>query len=594
MYKIKLLRFACISFLASSFLHAASLKESVERVLSTNPEVIAEKNNQEAFKKYIDERKANYLPRIDIDGRLEKSNSDKSYDQPNSNNYVNGSDQEDGYNVGIALNQMLYDGDLTPSQVREAKFNDLANKYRSENNIENVVYETITAYTGLVQYNEMLALTKDMITTNEENLQIAKEKESISGEVLETYEVDSKLSFVKEKYLEEEDLKSSRNSTFKRYVGVEPSGDECRPKIELSKIPNNLQQIVELAVLKNNEILEQIERIKAQREKIAQADSKFLPNLSLELKALTDNDLSLNEEGKENQAYGRINLAWNLYNGGGDKAVSKQEELFLAEQKERLDAITNKVVEALKVNYQRFLKNKERINVLKDYVVANENIVEVYKSEFESGTRTFVDILDAQTVLYEAKKSLVNREYELYKNYYDILLSLSMLTETVLDPKNDVCSDDKALNYIVSEQKLAVEKANDSSDLKTLLGDEPAQVKKAEPVVIPAKEELVESKSSDYSTFLDAPEGYYTLNITTTEGLDAAKNYVSENALDKNSSYTYSFGPEMKSAKVIYGIFKSVKEANIAMESLPASVKANKPYIDNILKHQKLYAKYNK
>ena len=50
----------------------------------------------------------------------------------------------------------------------------------------------------------------------------------------------------------------------------------------------------------------------------------------------------------------------------------------------------------------------------------------------------------------------------------------------------------------------------------------------------------------------------------------------------------------MKSAKVIYGIFKSVKEANIAMESLPASVKANKPYIDNILKHQKLYAKYNK
>jgi len=70
------------------------------------------------------------------------------------------------------------------------------------------------------------------------------------------------------------------------------------------------------------------------------------------------------------------------------------------------------------------LKNKERINVLKDYVVANENIVEVYKSEFESGTRTFVDILDAQTVLYEAKKSLVNREYELYKNYYDILLFL--------------------------------------------------------------------------------------------------------------------------------------------------------------------------
>ena len=602
MYKIRLLRFACISILASSFLHAASLKESVERVLSTNPEVIAEKNNQEAFKKYIDERKANYLPRIDVDGRLEKSNSDKKYDQPNPNNLVNGSDQEDGYNVGIAINQMLYDGDLTPSRVREAKFNDLANKYRSDYTIENVVYETITAYTGLVQYDELHQLTQEMIKTNEDNLQTAKEKEAISGEILETYEVDSKLSFVKEKYLEEKDLRSSRESTFKRYVGIEPSGNECRPKMDLSKFPNNLQQMLELAVLRNNEILEQIERVKAQREKISQADSTFLPNFSLELKALTDNDLSLNEQGKENQVYGRINLAWNLYNGGGDHAVSKQEELFLKEQKERLDAITNKVVEAIKVNYQRFLKNKERISVLKDYVVANENIVEVYKSEFESGTRTFVDILDAQTVLYEAKKSLVNREYELYKNYYDILFSLSMLTETVLDPKNDGCSSEKALNKVVSEQKIAAEKSNNTStvsnDLKALLGDESAVKKEPkkeikEEVAVASKKEVFETKS-EYSTFLDAPESYYTINITTTEGLDAAKNYVSNNSLDKNSSYTYPFGPEMKSAKVIYGIFKSVKDANIAIESLPASVKANKPYIDNIAKHQKLYAKYNK
>jgi adhesin transport system outer membrane protein len=594
MYKNRILKFACISILVSSSLHAVSLKEGIEKVLSTNPEVLAEKDNQEAFRKYIDERRANYFPRIDIDGRLEQSNSDKRYDQPNTNQ--NGSEQEDGYNFGIALNQMLYDGDLTPSQVREAKHNNLANQFRTNNNIDGIVYETISAYTGLVQYNEMLNLTKDMIKTNEENLQIAKEKESISGEILETYQVDSKLNFVKEKYLEENDLKSSKTSTFKRYIGLEPTGNECRPKIDLSKIPNSLQETIELAVLRNSEIQEQIERIKAQREKIAQADSKFLPNLSLELKALTDNDLSLNEEGKENQAYGRINLAWNLYNGGGDYAVSKQEELFLAEQKKRLDAITNKVAESLKVTYQRFQKNKERIDVLKNYVVANENIVEVYKSEFESGTRTFVDILDAQTVLYEAKKSLINREFELYNNYYDILNSLSKLTDTVLDPKNDMCSDKKALKNIVSEQKQIVEKNSESSELKALLGDESVvQAKeKTRDVSLNTKSEPKPESSKKFNSFLDAPAEYYTINITTTNGLNEGNGYVSSNGLESSNSYVYPFGPEMKSAKVIYGIFKSVKEANIAISKLPSSVIANKPYIDNIAKHQKLYAKYNK
>ena len=601
MYIKNLLKITCISIFASSSLHALSLKESVEKVLSNNPEIIAEKNNQEAFKKYIDERKANYLPRVDVDGRLEKSNSDKNYYPTSANK--DGSSQEDGYDFGIAVNQMLYDGNLTPSQVAEARYNDSANKYRTEKNIDNIVYETITAYKNLLQYNEMLDLTKEMIKTNEENLQIAKEKESISGEVLETYQVDSKLSFVKEKYLEENDLKSSKISTFKRYVGVEPSGNECRPKMDLSKIPNNLQQIIELAVLRNYEIQQQIETIKSQREKIAQADSKFLPNLSLELKALTDKDLSLNEEGKENQAYGRINLTWNLYNGGGDHAVSKQEELFLAEEKQRLDAITNKIVESIKVNYQRFLKNQERIAVLKDYVIANENIVEVYKSEFESGTRTFVDILDAQTVLYEAKKSLVSREYELYTNYYDILNTLSMLTSTVLEADSG-CADNRALAKINPEQKRASfnnsskQQTTVSSELGALFGNEKTVTKEEKKVATPSKivkeEKVVKTEmKSENNSFLEAPADYYTINITTTNGLDAAKNYVSSNNLDASNVYVYPFGVDMKNAKVIYGTFKSFKEASEAMDKLPSSIIANKPYVDNISKHQKLYAKYH-
>lgn len=607
MFISRILKFIFVSILTSLSLHAITLKDSVERVLSTNPEVIAEKSNQEAFRKYIDERRGNYYPRIDIDGRMEISNSDKNYDNT-SGNPADGSQKEDGYNLGIALNQMLYDGNLTPSQVQEAKYNNLANRYRTQTNIDNVVLETVTAYNGLVQYEELLALTKDMISTNEENLEIAKEKEAISGEVLETYQVDSKLNFVKEKYIEEKDLKSSRTSTFKRYVGIEPDGNECRTAIDETKIPVSLQKAVETAVLKNNEILEQIQRAKAQREKIAIADAKFLPNLNLELKAITDNDLSLNEEGVENQAFARINLAWNLYNGGSDYAVSKQEELFLAEQKKRLDAITNKIVEDIKVTYQRYKKNQDRIEVLKKYVLANENIVDVYKSEFEAGTRTFVDILDAQTVLYEAKKSLVNREFELYSNYYSMLNSLSILTDTISNSSNQSCVDKtivkKEESNAIDQADLSVKTEEVSAELSALLGDETAMTNKVEetPAISLNEDEsdvsiettkIASDDNLESTSFLKAPSKYYTINIATTRGLSKANDYVSKNGLNQAKSYTYEFGPGMKSAKVIYGIFSSVKEANVALKLLPKAVKSAKPYIDNISKHQKLYAKYH-
>lgn len=583
----------CLLLFTNITLQAASLKDSVEKVLSSNPEVIAEKKNQDAFKKYIDERESKYLPSLNVDGRLEKSNSDKKYKNP-TNGVLNSSEQEDGYNVGIAVNQILYDGDLTPARVREAKHNDLANTYRTQKNIQSIVYETIAAYTGLVQYDEMLNLTKSMIQTNEENLQIAKEKESISGEVLETYETEGKLNFMKEKYLEEKDLKHSKVTTFKRFVGEEPSGNECRPKIDLSKLPNNIEDLIKQAVLNNYEVKEQIERTKAQREKIAQADSKFLPNFNLELKALTDNDLSLNENGKENQAYGRVNLTWNLFNGGGDKAISEQEAIFLAEQKQRLDAVTNKVTENIKVNFERFQKNKERIDILKKYVVSNQNIVEVYKSEFESGARTFVDILDAQTVLYEAKKSLINREYEMYRNYYDLLSSLAILTDTVLDPSNDGCSSKIALNSLVGEEKNTVSTNN---ELNLLLGNSNIKEEKLEKSVIEPLDQTTMKQtvqSENFTTFQEAPSGYYTVNVTTTEGIEAANKFVKNNGMDRDTTYTYPFGPEMASAKVIYGIFKSVKDANIAIDNLPASVKSHRPYVDSVAKHQKLYDKYHK
>lgn len=602
----RILKLTVISIVASSSLYAYSLKQSVQRVLETNPEVIAEKNNHKAFRKYIDERKGNFYPRIDIDGTIERSTSKKDYDQPNRNNLRDRTDKEDGYNVGLALNQILYDGDLTPSQVREARHNEDANRFRTQRNIENVVFETINAYTGLVQYNELLVLTQNMIKTNEENLEIAKEKEAISGEILETYQVDSKLNFVKEKYIEEKDLKSSRTSSFKRYVGLEPQGDECRPTLDKTQLPNSLQEIVKKAVLNNNEIKEQIERIKAQREKIAQADAAFLPTFNLELKVLTDNDLSLNEEGKEEQAFGRITLAWNLYNGGGDHAVSVQEAHFLAEQKKRLDGITNKVVEEVKVTYQRYKKNLDRIEVLKKYVLANENIVEVYKSEFEAGTRTFVDILDAQTVLYEARKSLVNREYEVYSNYYTLLNAMSILSTNVLNLSANECKNiQKEEKPVIVKKK---EKLDVSDELSALLGDEEAEEKTKEVKQIEKKEEslveksvekineelsLEETSSSKGLEFLDVKTKAYTINIATTNGLNAANNFVKINSLDSNKAYTYEFGPEMKSAKVIYGIFDTAKEARKAISNLPSSVKATKPYVDNISKHQKLYKKYH-
>ena len=578
----------CLLVLVSSS-YATSLRDSVEKAINTNPDIIAEKKNQEAYRKYVDEREGVYLPTLDLEAYLERAREKSDYDTGTDSTLY-----EDGYKASIIFRQYLYDGGETPSQVSEAKHQDLANKHRSFYAIENTILETVKAYTGLVLSDETLALTYDMIKTNEENLITAKEKEEISGEVLETYQVSSKLNFVTDNYIEEQDLKETGLANYMKYVGEEPTGNVCRPVIDETKVPSTLKEAIEIAVLRNHRILEQIENIKVQREKIAQYDATFLPSLNLELKASIDDDLELDENGRVDDAYVRLNFNWNLFNGNRDSIRSEQETIFLQEQKKTLDEITNDVVAEVKSLYSKFYKNKKRIEALKKYVNANVNIVEVYRNEFQAGTRTFVDILNAESELFESSKGLINMEYTALNNYYDLMFNLSLLTDAVLSSDNQNCANVKprVINYTPVKQEKETEleldgliSTSDSSIINEEFGLD-------EQIAETASSDAMSMATSEYKTFLEAPKSYYTINLATKNGMAAANKYISDNNLG-NNAYAFAFGPTMKSAKILYGVYSSVKEAREAMKTLDSNVLATKPYIDNISKHQALYAKYN-
>merc|ERR1711879_815262 len=84
--------------------------------------------------------------------------------------------------------------------------------------------------------------------------------------------------------------------------------------------------------------------------------------------------------------------------------------------------------------------NQKKSRSPRKYVDSNMNILEVYKSEFEAGTRTFVDILNAESELYNSTKSLINMEFQALNNYYDLMLNLSKLSDVVLNNKNQDCA----------------------------------------------------------------------------------------------------------------------------------------------------------
>ncbi|WP_419771262.1 MAG: TolC family protein [Candidatus Marinarcus sp.] len=428
-----ILVFFCIS------LHAITLRESVEEAIVSNPDVIAELKNQEAYRMYVDEERADYLPTLNLDGYAEKSNT---YNNADVQGALSDKIEKDGWHMILKLEQTLYDGGLSQSQVREREFNYQSNKMRSNYKIEkDVIYEITQTYTDLVMYDELLSLSQAIIKSHEENLVTAKEKEEISGEVLETYQVSSKLYYTTEKFLEQEESKKNTIATFKKLVGKKPTGKICRPIIDESVIPKTLEEAITYGIRNNYEILQKIEDIKKQREKITQQYAGYLPTLTFELQGTWDNDLELDENGRQDIYHARLNLKWNLFAGGKNYIGTKKEKLFLQQAQKDLELKTDEVAEQISNAYEKYYSTKKRISALEKYSEHNLNILEVYKKEFDAGTRTFVDILNAESEVYTSNTALIQREFELYTNYYSLLLNLSKLSDSILMQKKQICTE---------------------------------------------------------------------------------------------------------------------------------------------------------
>lgn len=564
--------FLSLLLLGATSVSALTLKESVQAALDTNPEIKAERTNQDAFKRYVDDKRSGYYPTVDLNAYAERSKTDNDSDNGSFENKV----WKDGVRANLTLEQMLYDGGLTPSEVAQAKHIRDGNKYKTNQSIETIVLNIVSAYDGLVQYRELMNLSQGMIKTNEENLQTAKEKEAISGEILETYQVTSKLNFVREQYLEEKILEREQKNALVRYLGMESiKGNVCRPNMNMKLIPKSATKAVEMAVKSNYQIKEQVEKIKERREGVSIANAAFLPELTFELQGVFDDDLELAENGTQEELIARLNLNWNLFNGGKDKNRTEQEKLFLKEAKADLEGVTRQIASQAKNLYFEFQKNKERIDVLKRYVMANRNIVKVYIEEFESGTRTFVDILNAEIELYQSEKSLRNREFAMYDNYYNLLYTFSNLSTSILSGANNKC-----FKTSMHDSKKPSKKMNMDKELKELFKDN-------------------KKKSSEVQTpqFFDNSKKY-TLSIATYSG-DRSHALFSKGVLNKKEGMVYKFRYKDKLySKVLYKKFSTLQEAKKALKSLDQQlVQVHKPYVDVLSKHKALYeknVKYNR
>lgn len=491
--------------LSSVTLNATTLKEVVVHTLENNKDIASKLYNNQAFKKYVDEQEGGYYPKLDLTGSLE---SKKLRDDTEEINYKGG-------NAQLDLEQLLYDGNLTPNLVGEAEANYYANTYKNLSDTESILYDSISAYLNILKFDERIKESKDNLTIHESYLNIATQTEQINGEILDKVQTKAKINSSRSSLYSEENNKNSAISSFAKNVGMSLDNNLELPVIDESLIPSSLDELYKLALKNNFTILEQMKTIEAQSAVVSQAKSGFLPTLKLKLQALYDDGL-ISEDIETSQYSGKVELTYNIFNGLIDSAKSEREVLFLKEAQAKLDVATKSLIDEITVSYNTYNTSKKQIEELSQLIEENKTIIEIYKDQFDAGTREFIDVLNVEADLYNSKVALISTKYEMYLAYYDILRNLSILKKSIAS------SDNKALNSIPKN-----EKTSSTTLAKGNIVEE----------MFESKNEEVSSKTENYALFLTTSKSISSIK-KEMEKLQSTEDAQVAFTTNKNDTYT--------------------------------------------------------
>lgn len=413
---------------------AESLKTELDGLVQSHPQILGAKKAISSADEGISVAKAGYLPKVNLTGDTgaDYVNSPSRRSSNNNDPYMRGR-----HTAGATITQKLFDGYATEGMVDAAKITRKMGEIGLEATTQNVLLEAISAYIGVIKAGTLIDFAKN----NEKNIQTQMnlEDERVkkgSGVAVDVLQSKSKLQLAKERRVAFEGAFQDSVSKYVQVYDHAPNTAKMEePEVPKSLMPNSLEEALEAALKENPVLGNSSHAIKAAESRKVIAEAGYYPTLSLEGKANYEEDKSATA-GVRRDASLLLKANWDLFSGFSTQAAVAQASIDRASSQDSYNYALRKVTEQTKVSWQALLTTKERLELLENAAnIANE-VWEARKKQRESGKVTVVEVLDAESEIYNARINQTNANFEAKMASFQLLAAMGRLDiNTFINPR---------------------------------------------------------------------------------------------------------------------------------------------------------------
>lgn len=409
---------------------AETLEEALAMAYDSNPELAAQRANLRTIDEEIAIAKSGFRPQAGATIGVNRTSTDPSN---------GGSFGSTNQSYDLSVSQPLFRGYRTTNSVKSADSSINAGRQQLRGTEQSILLDAVSAYMDVIRDTAVLKLNQNQVDVLRRQLQAARDRFRV-GELTRTdvAQSEARLSRADSQRIAAEGQLNVSRDAYRRVIGQEP-GTLAKP--QLPALPPTLDDAVATASKENPRLLAAQYVEQASQFDVKTAQGSVLPSADATLGVSRSDRSNLG-----NQAFGsaasnsasigaRVSIP--LYQSGAEYARVRQAKQRASQRRIEISVAERQVVEQTRNAWARYLTARANIVAQESAVRANEVAAEGVRQEQTVGSRTILDVLDAEQELLNARVQLVLAERDASVTGYGLLASIGRLDAKSLNLKVD-------------------------------------------------------------------------------------------------------------------------------------------------------------
>ncbi|WP_324829184.1 TolC family protein [Qipengyuania zhejiangensis] len=409
---------------------AVSMQEAIAVAMQSNPAIIQAQFNKEAIEFERKQAQGLYLPRVDIEAsagvrRLE-----------NNTRRTLGIADEELYplEAGITGEWTVVDfGRRRGELLRQAARVDGAS-LRVVERSEFIALQVARQYLDVLLQQRVSAAAQDNASFHQSLVaDLGKGVEQGSISIADRQQAEERLEAARVQ--QEEATLGLQNAyiSLRRLTGLDISGAVVPPNLASAMQPD-LETAVGMARTRNPLVREAQADVDAANALVKSAEGDLYPTIGVEVRGRVGEDID-GFRGETNDVQARAVLRWNIFDGGIKQARIQETIRQASLARYALHERQRAAEEDIRLAWQALETQGRVVQALDRQSQVSDDLLLSYRSQFNVGRRSLLDVLDAQNTRFNTQVRLETARFsQLFAQYQSLAATNTFLDALQIAP----------------------------------------------------------------------------------------------------------------------------------------------------------------